>query len=146
MILRDIRQNRQRVEDVIKRTSLIFENEVNTEEKLKILTRLYMDELISEEQYEKLNKKVDDLDMEMIISELKNTKVGRGLSFLPNTIAKLKEKAKDWIANYAKEKTANLRTKLLAILDELLQRKAISKKEHKDKIEQHDLDLDQYAC
>ena len=62
------------------------------------------------------------------------------MSFLPRITSGLFDKLKDWLAEYAQEKTGELRTKLLALLDELLQRKAISKKEHKDKIEQHDLD------
>ena len=67
-------------------------------------------------------------------------KVGRGLKFLPRLTNGLFDKLKEWLESFKEKKTRQLKEKLNAVLDELLQRRAISKQEHKDKIEQHDLD------
>ena len=83
----------------------------------------------------------DGLNLDKVIWQLKQVKVGRGISFLPRLTNDLFSKLKDLIASFAEEKTEQLRDKLLAFLDELLQRKAISKRDYKDKIEQHDIDL-----
>ena len=139
-ILDDISQNRKRVEQIIRQTNHVFtDGNTDQEERMKALKRLLTYKLISPEQYNNLEKNVDDLDMDSVISELKNVKIGRGIPFLPTVLQKLKDKAKDWIAEFAEKKSGHLRDKLLAVLDELLQRKAISKQEYKNKIEQNNI-------
>ena len=142
-ILNDIRENRHRVTDAIRKLTAVLDkdNPSNEEDQLRMLNQLVANNIISEEQYDALKKKMQEgLELDHVIQQLKQVKKGRGLSFLPRITSGLFDKLKDWLAEYAQEKTGELRTKLLALLDELLQRKAISKKEHKDKIEQHDLD------
>ena len=98
---------------------------------------------ITDEQYAALKEKMEEeegLDMDKVIWQLKQVKVGRVISFLPRLTNDLFGKLKERIATYAEEKSGQLRDKLLASLDELLQRKAISKREYKYKIEQHDLE------
>ena len=75
-----------------------------------------------------------------MIWQLKQVKVGCGFGFLPRMACDLLSKVKDEVAIFAKEKTSQLRDKLLAMLDELLQRKAISKGDHQDHIERYNLD------
>ena len=117
------------------------DNPSSEEDQLHTLKQLLVADIINDEQFPALKKKLEvGLDLDDFIRELKQVKVGRGLRFLPRITSGLFDKLKDWLADYAQEKTGQLRTQLLAILDELLQRKAISKREHKDKIEQHDLD------
>ena len=107
---------------------------------MKALKRLLSYKLISREQYNNLEKKLGDLDMESIIAEIKETKIGRGLDFLPTTIRKLKEAGKDWIMQYAEKKSKLLRDKLLGVLNELLQRRVISKQEHRETLAENELD------
>ena len=142
-ILNDIRENRHRVTDAIQRMATVLDKDYpsNEEDQLRMLNQLVANNIISEEQYDALKKKMEEgLKLDHVIWQLKQVKKGRGLSFLPRITSGLFDKLKDWLAEYAQEKTGELRTKLLALLDELLQRKAISKKEHKDKIEQHNLE------
>ena len=87
---------------------------------------------ISEEQFQSLNKKVKELDLEKVISEIKSVKVGRGVDFLPRETPDLLKKLKEWAMEFAKDGTATLRQKILSVLDELLFRKVITNKEHKD--------------
>ncbi len=140
-ILNDIRGNRHRVTDAIRKMATVLDKD-NEKDQLRTLNQLLVADIISEEQYDALKKKMkeDGLDLDDFIREIKQVKVGRGLRFLPRITSGLFDKLKYWLADYAQEETGQLRTQLLAILDELLQRKAISKREHKDKIEQHDLD------
>ena len=96
-------------------------------------------EMIDEEQHAALLKE-EELDLDRFIKQLKEVKVGRGLKFLPRLTDGLFSKLEDWLEFFKEKKTRQLKEKLNAVLDELLQRRAISKQEHKDKIEQHDLD------
>ncbi len=141
MILDDISRNRNRVERIIYQLHPVFTNGNSKEgDRMKALKRLLSYKLISREQYNNLEKKLGDLDMETIIAEIKETKIGRGLDFLPTTIRKLKEAAKDWIMQYAEKKSKLLRDKLLAVLDELLQRRVLSKHEHRETLAENELD------
>ena len=110
----------------------------NAEDQLRALKQLLASNIINDDQYNAL-KEEDGLDLDKVAWQLKQVKIGRGVSFLPRITNGLFDRFKDYIASYADEKSGQLRDKVLAVLDELLQRKAISKKEYKDKIEQHDI-------
>ena len=118
---------------------LIFEDSDNAEEQLRHLNRMVRMEMINEEQQAELLKE-EELDLDKVINQLKQVKVGRGRKFLPKLTNGLFNKLKEWLASFKEKKTGELKEKLIAVLGELLQRKAISKREHRDKIEQHDLD------
>ncbi len=93
MILNDISRNRNRVERIIYQLYPVF-SRGNTKEgdrRMKALKQLLIHKLISLEQYNNLEKKIQNLDMETIIAEIKETKIGRGLNYLPTTIRKFKE-------------------------------------------------------
>ena len=125
--------------------SLVFVKEYpsDAEEQLHALKQLVRSRNITNEQYTALKenmKEKEGLNLDKVIWQLKQVKVGRGISFLSRLTNDLFSKLKEGIAMYADEKSGQLRDKLLAFLDELLQRKAISKRDYKDKIEQHDLD------
>ena len=83
-------------------------------------------------EIEALNKKIKELDLDRVISEMKPVKVGRGVDFLPRETPDLLKKLKEWAMEFAKDGTAALRQKILSVLDELLFRKVITNKEHKD--------------
>ena len=61
---------------------------------------------ISEEQYHSLNKKVEDLDLDKVIWEIKSVKIGRGVDFLPRETPDLLRKLKEWAMELAKDGTA----------------------------------------
>ena len=76
--------------------------------------------------------KQDDLNLDKVISEIKTTKIGRGINFLPRETPDLLTKLKEWVMDFDENGTAALRQKILGVLDELLFRKVITKQEHKD--------------
>ena len=85
MLLNDIADNQHRVQNIFRRL-----NEAKDE---NTLNQLVSEHLLSSEQYEKLKTHADAaLDLNVITDVIKNTKVGRGLKFLPTTIDDLKTK------------------------------------------------------
>ena len=132
MLLKDIFFNRYRVTDIVNRMDLVLSHiNVNSKDVSDALKRMIKERLITDDQHDALMKQ-DDLNLDKVISEIKTTKVGRGLSFLPRETPDLLEKLKEWVMEFAKEGTDALRQKILSVLDELLFRKVITKQEHKD--------------
>ena len=139
-ILNDIRENQYRVTNAIRPMVLIFEDSKNREDLLHHINHMIRQKVINEEQQKELLKE-EELDLDKFINQLKQVKVGRGLKFLPRLTNGLLDKRKEWLVSLKKEKNSKqLKCNLMAVLDELLQRGAISQQEHKDLIEQHDLD------
>ena len=132
ILLNDILSNRYRVTNIVKRMDYVLSGlnvlAKDVSDALKILVR---ERLISEEQYDALSKE-DDLNLDKVISEIKTTKIGRGINFLPRETPDLLTKLKEWVMDFAKDGTAALRQKILGVLDELLFRKVITKQDHKD--------------
>ena len=132
ILLKDIFLNRYRVTDIVKRMDPILSHlDVLDKDVSDALKRLVREGLISEEQHDALSKE-DDLNLDKVISEIKTTKIGRGISFLPRETPDLLTKLKEWVMDFATHGTAALRQKILSVLDELLFRKVITKQEHKD--------------
>ena len=95
------------------------------------MNQLVLEQLLSPEQYEKLKTQADAaLDLNVIADVIKNTKVGRGLKFLPRTIDDLKAKLHGLIKDTATMGLDVIKNELLAILDELLHKRGITKDEH----------------
>ena len=131
MLLKDIRSNRFRVYDIIHRMNPILSDPNRTPKHISdCLKSMVREGFISEEQFKTLDKKIKDLDLENLISEIKSVKVGRGVDFLPRETPDLLKKLKEWAMEFAKDGTAALRQKILSVLDELLFRKVITNKEH----------------
>ena len=96
------------------------------------LQRLEKEGFISKEQYDALSKD-DNLNLDKVISVIKTTKIGCGIKFLPRNTEDLLAKLKEWATNYPDEQQQpDLKNKIIAVLDELLFRKVITKQEHKD--------------
>ena len=132
ILLKDIFLNRYRVTDIVKRMDLVLSHlNVLDKDVSDALKRLVREGLISEEQNDALMKQ-DDLNLDKVISEIKTTKIGRGIDFLPRETPDLLTKLKEWVMVFAKDGTAALRQKILGVLDELLFRKVITKQDHKD--------------
>ena len=82
----------------------------------------------------------EELDLDKFIDQLKLFKSGRGRKFLPRLTNGLLDKQKEWLASLKKENNSkHLKCNLMAVLDELLQRRTISKQEHENMIEHHAL-------
>ena len=139
MLLSEIQMNRSRVSDILHRMNLVL-SDANEKFILDELNRLLQEGKISEEQYNVLTKKINDLDLDKVIWQIKSTKIGRGLEFLPRETPDLLEKLKQWVAEFSTAGTMVLRQKILSVLDELLFRKIISKTEYKDVKETSNID------
>ena len=59
---------------------------------------------ISDEQFKSLNKNINNLDLDKVIAEIKSTKVGRGINFLPRETSDLMKKLKEWAMEFAEHK------------------------------------------
>ena len=119
ILLNDIADNRHRVQTILRRL-----NETNDENTLKQLVR---EQLLSPEQYEKIK---ENADLTAIADIIKDTKVGRGLKFLPRTINDLKSKVQVLLNEVATKGIDAIKKELIAILDELLHKNGITESEY----------------
>ena len=120
MLLNDIDDNRFRVQAIFRRLNEAVDESL-------VLNQLVREQLLSPEQYEKLKT---DSDLNTIADVIKNTKVGRGLKFLPTTVDNLKTKLFGLIEDTTTMGLDAIKYELLAILDELLHKKVISEIGH----------------
>ena len=95
------------------------------------LKRLDREGFISKEQYDGLSK-VDDVNLDTVMSEVKSTKIGCGISFLPRETSDLLTKLKELVMDFAKNGTAALQRKILAVLNEHRFRKVLTKRGYND--------------
>ena len=121
MLLNDIADNQYRVQTILRRL-----NETNDENTLKQLVR---EQLLSPEQYEKINAAAA-LDLTAIADIIKDTKVGRGLKFLPRTVDDLKTRVQVLLKEIATKGIDAIKNELVALLDELLYKNGITKDEY----------------
>ena len=95
ILLKDINQNRHRVQYILKRLA-----DAEGDEHLPFtIKQLALEELLSEGQYLELNKTVleDELDSSRIVDVIKGTKVGQGLKFLPRKLNDLVKSLQIWL-------------------------------------------------
>ena len=119
---------------------LIFEDSKNREDLLHHINHMIRQKVINEEQEKELLKE-EELDLDKFINVLKQVKVGRGLKFLPRLTNGLLNKKQELLTSLKDEKNPkHMKCNLIAVLDELLQRRGISKQKHKKLIEQHEVD------
>ena len=138
-LLDDIRENQIRVSNAVQPMVLINKESNNREDLLHHINDMIRQKVINEEQAKELLK-AGEIDLDKFIDQLKQMKVGRGLKVLPRLTNGLLDKRKELLVSLKKEKNSKqLKCNLMAVLDELLQRRAISKQEHKSMIEQHEL-------
>ena len=131
MLLNDIQRNYFRVSGIFRRMKVIFEDEYAVQEDLSNgLTALYREQLISDDQFNKLMTMVDTLDMEKLLEVVLDEKIGRGVKFLPRKTEDLQRKLEEWAKMYHEESTTDLKDKILASLHELKFRKAIDQKNY----------------
>ena len=122
MLLQEIERNRYRVNQVLQRMSTVLKDG-KEKELMRMLMRLAREELLSQDQFMKLVVMKKDLDFEKLISVIKETKIGRGLDFMPRKTIDLWNQLKVLLSEFGKEQTAYVKSKVLALMDELVQRK-----------------------
>ena len=145
ILLRDLQKNRYRIERIL--TSL---NSASTgNEYLDRLHHLTAERFLSNDQFNQLNSSLDtdgNRDISHVANIIKMSKIGRGVRFLPRTTRGLYDTLNTIVDDSSRPTTAttttdsslssnnssSLNTKelLSAILDELLQRKAIPEKDY----------------
>ena len=87
------------------------------------------EELLSKEQYKKLIK-LEELDLPTIARVINDTKVGRGLSFLPQKVSDLRNSLHSLLTELAESGNSMIKNKLVAVLEELQRLKAISDEQY----------------
>ena len=133
MLLNEIGRNRDRIETILKCMSLVFDS--GDDNVIRTLQQLLKEELLSDEQYFKLADMVCDLNLAKLISVIKETKVGQGMSFLPRKTSDLLDKLGLWLEELGNKGESIIRNKLSSVLDELLRRKVITR-EHYETIKE----------
>ena len=131
MLLGDISQNQKRVHSILTRLS-------ETSNVPSVLKQRIKEGLISEEQFEKLVEH-EDLDLPIITRIIKETKIGQGLKFLPKTIGNLTDTLQLMIQELIDTGSSVIREKITSILEELLNRKAITRERYTAIKEEHNI-------
>ena len=125
MLLDDIEKNRYRVEQIFQRLM----DADNKDEMLTVLKTLVNEGHISDVQFERLAE-LEDPDLNDIKEIITDTKVGEGLNFLPRTISNLRYTLKTLLTELKEGASAVVKSKITAIMEELLRRNAIRTEEY----------------
>ena len=135
VILKDINNNRYRVNTILRQMiPVLIQKDVKPKEVWDRLKSLESNRLISREQFEVLEKDVDEMTIDNLVNELKSMKIGRGLKFLPTTIHGLHSKLKEWMNDFMKRPSNTLHCRILMLLDELLSRKNITRQDYETRV------------
>ena len=133
MLIDDIANNRYRVTSILRRLN-------NSEDDIKnILKVLAREKLLSDEQYKKLANSAD-LDLPAVALVIKDTKIGRGLKFLPRKMNELVTNLQTLLTELVETGSSAIRRDVGSILDELLQRKGITQDRYKSIKEENDIE------
>ena len=129
ILLKDLSDNRYRIERILTRL-----NSASTEEEyVDQLGHLTGEKFLSMDQYDQLKASSRaNRDISHVANIIKMSKIGRGIKFLPRTRRGLYESLNSALDD-AVDKTM-LKKEFLAILDELLHRKEIPKKDYEQMI------------
>ena len=122
MLMNDISDNKYRVKSILTRLSKVMEKETFD----VILRSMLREELISWNQFSQLEE-IGVSDLAAIAEIIKETKVGRGLLFLPRTNHGLRQMLYSMIDN-----SVNDSTKVYALVDELFRQKGISQRQYEE--------------
>ena len=135
VILKDINTNRDRVNTILRQMiPVLIQKDVKPKYVWERLKSLESHRLISREQFEALEKDVDQMTIDNLISEVKSMKIGRGLTFLSTTIDGLHSKLKEWTMDLMKRTSFTLHCRIFNLLDELLSRKNITREDYETRV------------
>ena len=87
--------------------------------------------LVREERFERLAE-LEDPDLDTIKKVITETKVGEGLKFLSRAISNLRYTLQSLLAELKESGNAFLKSKITAIMEELLRRHAIRDEEYEN--------------
>ena len=126
ILLTDLDRNRFRINRILMRL-----NGANSEENyINQLHSNAREKLISENEFDTLYSSRNKRDISNVANIIKLTKIGRGVRFLPRTTRGLFDALNTLADVVPNSSNSILKTELFAILDELLQRKAITDKDY----------------
>ena len=91
---------------------------------LTVLKTLVNEGHISDVQFEQLAE-LEDPDLNTIKNVIIDTRVGGGLKFLPRTISNLRYTLQSLLMELKEDASAAIKSKITAIMEELLRRNAI---------------------
>ena len=115
MLVDDIAHNRYRVKSIFTRLDDVSDKD----DWLIILKELVKEELISTEQFKKLEE-LEEIDLPAVAAVIKETKIGQGLPFLPRKVSELTKHLHVWLEELAETGASTVRNKISALLKELL--------------------------
>ena len=127
MLLDDIEKNRYRVEQIFQKWMDVEDKE----EMLHTLRRLVREGHLSDEQFERFAE-LEGPDLQNIKEVITETKVGGELLFLPRTIINLRHALQSLLTELKESGSAFLKSKIAAIMEELLRRNAIRVEEYEN--------------
>ena len=126
ILLTDLDRNRFRINRILMRL-----NGANSEENyINQLHSNAREKLISENEFDTLYSSRNKRDISNVANIIKLTKIGRGVRFLPRTTRGLYDSLNAIVDLVPNSSNLVLKMELFAILDELLQRKAITEKDY----------------
>ena len=132
MLIDDINNNRYRVSSILTRLS-------NSQDDIKNIAKaLVHEELLTEEQFEKLAK-LEDLDLPTVALIIKDTKIGQGLKFLPTKMNDLVKSLQTLLTELFETRSSVVRNNVRAVLEELLQLKGITQQRYNSIKEENDI-------
>ena len=132
MLIGDINNNRYRVTSILTRLSISQDDIKN------IAKMLVREELLSEEQFEKLAK-LEDLDLPAVALIIKATKIDQGLKFLPTKMNDLVKSLQTLLTELFETRSSVVRNNVRAVLEELLQRKGITQQRYNSIKDENDI-------
>ena len=123
MLIDDINKNRYHIESIFRQFDEAEDNE------LSILKGLVREGLLSDKQFEKFVE-LDVSDLPAVVLVIKDTKVGQGAKFLPNTMKSLRENLGTLSKELIDVGSAVIKTQLIPVLEKLHRRKGITDKQY----------------
>ena len=83
-----------RVREIVRRFNQAGEN---SKSRLWIIEQLAKEELLSEQQYFKLIEIIDEIDIKQLTGVIRETKIGKGMNFLPRKTEDLIDSLREWM-------------------------------------------------
>ena len=136
MLVNDIAGNRPRVKEIVNRFNQAGDDKKT---RVSVLASLAKEELISEQQYSKLIEEIDAMDIKKLTDIIRETKIGRGMNFLPRKTDVLIDTLQQWLQELVENGGTVLKNHISSLLNELRQRKKISEERYEQLRQQHDI-------
>ena len=137
MLVNNIAANRARVKEIVNRFNQAGDVKAT---RLFLFENLKKEELISEQQYLKLVDEIDAMDIKKLTNIIRETKIGRGINFLPRKTDVLIDTLQQWLQELVENGGTALKNHISSLLNELRQRKKISEERYSQLKQQHNIE------